>query len=119
MANLLQFLFSFSQTLPMNRFLVKRKSYLRSQSSNTETEYSTENDYDYYEMECCPLVVDPLIVLALISFIALATYLLQTVIDMSMLGKRKKRSFSGDLIDICVEGKKVNKQLIGERLSKM
>ena len=89
----------------MNRFLVKRKSYLKSQSS-TNTEYSNEEDFDYYEAECCPLVVDPLIVLALIGFIALATYLLQTVIDMSMLGKRRrKRSFSEDLLNIFLEGK--------------
>ena len=87
----------------MSRLFVQQNSYLKSQSTNSE------NDYDYVEMDCCPLVVDPYIVLALFTFIGAATYLLQTVIEMSMLGRRRKRSLSDYLIGICMEGKNVNK----------
>ena len=48
-----------------------------------------------YGSDCCPPVVDPLTWLALLGFIAAATYLLNEVIAMSMLmmpGKRRKRS---------------------------
>ena len=52
---------------------------------------------------CCPQVVDPKTFLALISFMAAAVYLLQTVIDMSALaGRRKKRS----VVDVFLQGKK-------------
>ena len=47
-----------------------------------------------YGSDCCPLVVDPLTWLALLSFIGAATYLLNEVIAMSMLMmmRRRKRS---------------------------
>ena len=52
---------------------------------------------------CCPQVVDPKTFLALISFMAAAVYLLQTVIDMSALGgRRKKRS----VLNVFLQGKK-------------
>ena len=41
--------------------------------------------------ECCPLVVDPLTYIALLTFIAAATYFFQELIAMSSLA-RKKRS---------------------------
>lgn len=45
------------------------------------------------EMDCCPLVVDPLTLLALLSFIGAAVYLLNEQIAMSMLMMvRRKRS---------------------------
>ena len=52
--------------------------------------------------DCCPLVVDPLTYLALMKFLAAATYFFQQLIAMSMLmmAGRKKRSFR----DICQEG---------------
>ena len=41
--------------------------------------------------DCCPLVVDPLTVLALLSFLAAATFLLNQAISMSNLMVRRKR----------------------------
>ncbi len=45
----------------------------------------------YGKAECCPLVVDPLTLGALLSFIGLATALLNTVITMSLRRRRKRR----------------------------
>ena len=42
--------------------------------------------------DCCPPVVDPLLVMALLGFIAAATYFLQSLITMNLMGRRKKRS---------------------------
>ncbi len=47
--------------------------------------------YGSSDPECCPLVVDPLTLAALLGFIAAATALLQPLITMS-LRRRKKRS---------------------------
>ena len=47
-----------------------------------------------YHDDCCPLVVDPLTLIALLSFLAAATFLLNEQITMSMLmmpGKKRKR----------------------------
>lgn len=44
-----------------------------------------------YKLECCPLVVDPLTLAAILGFLAAATALLALVISAS-LGRRKKRS---------------------------
>ena len=44
-----------------------------------------------YGSDCCPPVVDPLTWLALLGFIAAATYLLNEVIAMSMLMMARKR----------------------------
>ena len=41
---------------------------------------------------CCPLVVDPLTLLSLGAFLAAAVYLLNELIAMSMLMRRRKRS---------------------------
>ena len=60
--------------------------------------FSSYGHHDYYYepsySSCCPLTVDSKTFVALIGFIGLATYLLLTVIDMSMLGGRRKRSLS-------------------------
>ena len=42
-------------------------------------------------MECCPLVVDYLTFISLLTFIGLATYFFNEFIAMSMLAKKKKR----------------------------
>ena len=55
-------------------------------------------------MDCCPLVVDPLTLLSFVAFIGAATYLLNQVISMSNLAKRKKRSSEANL-DIIFAGK--------------
>ena len=50
--------------------------------------------YSGHGMDCCPLVVDPLTLLALAGFLAAAVYLLNEQIQMSMLmmpGKKRKR----------------------------
>ena len=47
-----------------------------------------------YGNDCCPLVVDPLTYIALLTFIAAATYFFQQLIAMSMLARRK-RSLQG------------------------
>ena len=50
------------------------------------------SDYGHYEtVHCCPLTIDPYTWAALLSFIALGTYLLNQTIQMSMLGGRRKR----------------------------
>ena len=41
--------------------------------------------------DCCPLVVDPLTLAALLGFIAAATAFLNTVITMNIMGRRKRR----------------------------
>ena len=49
-----------------------------------------------YFDDCCPLVVDNLTFTALMSFLALATYFLQTLITMNLMmaGRKKRRSIS-------------------------
>ena len=44
--------------------------------------------------DCCPPVVDPLLIMALLGFIAAATYFLQSLITMN-LGRRKRSLKSG------------------------
>ena len=44
-----------------------------------------------YHDDCCPLVVDPLTLVALLSFLAAATFLLNQQISMSNLMVRRKR----------------------------
>ena len=64
--------------------------------------HSGHGDYGHYEViHCCPLTIDPITWISLLSFIALGTYLLRETVDMSMLGRRKKRSLS----EIFIEGK--------------
>lgn len=47
--------------------------------------------YGYGKEECCPLVVDPLTLLALIGGIAAATFFLNTLITMNIMARKKKR----------------------------
>ena len=50
--------------------------------------------------DCCPLVFDPLTYVALMSFIALATYFLWVAVTMNIMGrKRKKRSESDQIFE--------------------
>ena len=58
--------------------------------------YGGHGSYD-----CCPLVVDPLTWIALLAFLAAGTYFLEVAVQMSMLGRRRKRSLS----DYLLEGK--------------
>lgn len=67
-----------------------------------------------YGGNCCDLVVDPLTFIALVGFIALATYFLQQFIEMSMLEmmrrKKRKRSINEPdnvFYDVFQEGKKI------------
>ena len=58
--------------------------------------------YGHEHHDCCPLVVDPMTLCALLGLIAAATYFLRTAITMNMniVGRkrRKKRSFGEDAI---------------------
>ena len=64
--------------------------------------YGYDDGY-YYEPSyhsCCPSTVDSKTFVAFAGFIALATYLLLTVIDMSNLGRRRrKRSLTVEIIE--------------------
>ena len=68
--------------------------------------YGYDDHYDYYPSyhKCCPLTVDWKTFAALSGFIGLATYLLLTVVEMSMLGRRKKRSLVQDFRNIYQKG---------------
>ena len=63
-----------------------------------KSDYGSYGSYDVYGAhsghghDCCPLVVDPLTWFALLAFIAAAAYFLEVAVQMSMLGRRKKRS---------------------------
>ncbi len=62
--------------------------------------------------DCCPLVTDPKTWIALLSFIAAATYFLRIEVTMSMLmmaGKKRRKRRSGlvnPALDILNSGKK-------------
>ena len=61
-----------------------------------------------YGSDCCPLVVDPLVWIALLTFIAAATYFFNELIAMSalaMMRKRRKRNFEGDWPEIVRKGR--------------
>ena len=56
--------------------------------------------YSHGYDDCCPLVFDPLTYVALMSFIALATYFLWVAVTMNiMMRKRKKRSESDQIFE--------------------
>ena len=66
----------------------------RSEAESPKTE--SYSSYSENPSDCCPLVVDPLLYLAFLGFIAAATYFLVPVIEMSMLmmaRRRKKRQY--------------------------
>ena len=48
--------------------------------------YSSSGDED-----CCPLVLDPLLLASLLGFVAAATYFLNVVITMVMPGRKRRR----------------------------
>ena len=53
-----------------------------------------ENSYKHYDSyDCCPLVVDPLAYISLISFLSIVIFFLRDLIEMSnlMMRRRKKR----------------------------
>ena len=56
----------------------------------------------YGKLECCPLVVDPLTVAALLGTLGLATMILNALISAS-LGRRKKRS-DGSFVEVQTGG---------------
>ena len=62
--------------------------------------YGSHSGHGY---DCCPLVIDPLLFLALVGFIGAGTYLLQLAIDRSAIpvGGRKR-----SLEEIFIAGKK-------------
>ena len=58
------------------------------------------SSYDYHDdhHECCPLVIDPLVMCALLGFIAAATWFLRTAITMNMniVGRKRRRKKRSD-----------------------
>ena len=56
--------------------------------------------------DCCPLVFDPLTLIAFFGFLAAGTYLLQITITMTIMGRRKKRNISEKFQDILFAGRK-------------
>ena len=86
-----------------NSYLVNDKSHGYGHNSHNSYGY---NNYSY---DCCPLVVDNLTFIAIMSFLALATYFLNGIIATSnlMMAGKKKRSSDGLLIDIIREGKSI------------
>ena len=83
------------------RYTNRRDGYSTGHSApaTTASGYSAPHaDYGYTtimeEQECCPLVVDPLTLIALIGFIAAATAFLNIQITMILTGKRRKRGAS-------------------------
>ena len=55
--------------------------------------------------DCCPLVVDPLTYIALLSFLVAATYFLWVAVTMNIMGrKRRKRSVSEHVYDLFYAG---------------
>ena len=55
--------------------------------------------------DCCPLVVDPLTYIALLSFLVAATYFLWVAVTMNIMGrKRRKRSVSEHVFDLFYAG---------------
>ena len=55
--------------------------------------------------DCCPLVFDPLTLIAFFGFLAAGTYLLQITITMTIMGRRKKRNISKKFQDILFAGR--------------
>ncbi len=51
--------------------------------------------YGKKKIECCPLVVDPLTLLALLGSIAAATAFFNVLITMNIVGKKRRRKRSG------------------------
>ncbi len=49
------------------------------------------SSYGKKKLECCPLVVDPLALTALLGFLAGATAFLNVLITMNIMGKRRRR----------------------------
>ena len=71
-----------------------------SNSGNSENSGSFMGSYSGSGSECCPLVIDPLTFISLLSFIGLAAYFLNDLIAMSNLMVRRKR----DLKNVFNEG---------------
>lgn len=68
--------------------------------------YETSYSSGYGHLECCPLVVDPLTVTALLGFIAGGTALLNSVITTTIMPTPRKRKRSSTSIDGMIGNKK-------------
>ena len=86
---------------------VKRKASYDLLAAPSGYGHSSYGGYSSSYDQCCPLVVDPLTFAALLSFLAAATYLLQTVIAMTIMMMRRRRSSNekdSNLFQIIDEG---------------
>ncbi len=82
-----------------NGAVVPSKNSVASDKSYASQDYGYGGGYGHVRHECCPLVVDPLTVAALLSFIAGGTAFLNVQITMILGRKRRKRGTVGSFLD--------------------
>ena len=70
---------------------------MAARSKSGSSSHGSYSGYGSSSHDCCPLVVDPLTLLALGAFLAAAVYLLNELIAMSMLMMARKRKRSVNL----------------------
>lgn len=70
---------------------------MAARSKSGSSSHGSYSGYGSSSHDCCPLVVDPLTLLALGAFLAAAVYLLNELIAMSMLMMARKRKRSANL----------------------
>ena len=70
---------------------------MAARSKSGSSSHGSYSGYGSSGHDCCPLVVDPLTLLALGAFLAAAVYLLNELIAMSMLMMARKRKRSANL----------------------
>lgn len=74
----------------------------RVQNSKSSSDYSSAygaSGSSSGSGECCPAVIDPLLLTTLIAFIAAATYLLNQEIAMSNLAKKRKKRYLNYIVE--------------------
>ena len=84
------------------------QQYLGSYSQYFTSDRRQQGSASSNSYGCCPLVIDPLTLGSLLTFIGAAVYLLNQVITMSMLmmaRKRKRRDLHQPGLDILNSGK--------------
>merc|ERR1712045_615012 len=86
----------------------RSKRAIRDQRFGASSTYGSGSDllgaFSSGGSDCCPPVVDPLTFIALLGFIAAATYFLQQQITMLLGRRRRKRSYNERLQSYVMEG---------------
>lgn len=89
-------------------FLTRENSdnYYLGSGSSAKAHRSSGGSYSSgYGSSCCPLVIDPMTLLALLGFLAAAVYLLNELIAMSMLMMARRRKRQEPHLELFMEGK--------------